>query len=183
MLKNNGKSPRKWSSGKTWIFLCDKWKIRNKRLNKNTSSCYCWNIFDKYVQKVLFYFIRRVAVRIGRPVLVVDPGPMLNMLVVGCCGAALNWKADWVGAIPGLGALNVNGAVGAAGAVDGPPKLNGFDASGWLFVAPNANDEPTQRKVVTILLIFCIVQSYAMKKNPKCQFNLKKIQRKMYIAN
>lgn len=87
------------------------------------------------------YLIRRVAVRIGRPVLVVLvplPGPILKILAGGCC-CALNWNAFCVG----FGALNEK-ADCAAGAVAGPPKPNagGLAASVVLFAALNENPVP-----------------------------------------
>lgn len=84
------------------------------------------------------YLIRRVAVRIGRPVLVVLlplPGPILKILVGGCC--ALNWNAF----CGGFGALKEN-ADCAAGAVAGPPNPNGLAASVVLFAALNENAVP-----------------------------------------
>lgn len=54
------------------------------------------NAINMYVtmvyRKMVAYFIRRTAVRIGRPVFAVFvplPGPILNILAAGC-GVALN---------------------------------------------------------------------------------------------
>lgn len=55
----------------------------------------------------------------------------------GCCicGVPPNWK------VFGVAGLNENGACAvAAGAVAGPPKLNGFGASAGLLLALNGNE-------------------------------------------
>lgn len=89
-----------------------------------------------------------MAVRIGRPVLVVFvplPGPILKIFVVGGC-CALNWNAFCVGA----GALNENADCVATGADVGPPNANGcFAASVELLVALNENVVPNG---------FCLIQ-------------------------
>lgn len=92
------------------------------------------------------YLIRRVAVRIGRPVLVVFvplPGPMLKMFAGGW---ALNWNAFGAGPGPGVGALNEKADCVAAGAVAGPPNANGLAASVELFWALNENELPNKMK-------------------------------------
>lgn len=64
-------------------------------------------------------------------------GPMLKRFAAaGCCicgDVPPNWKAF------GVAGLNENGAC-AAGAVAGPPKLNGFAASAGLLFALNENE-------------------------------------------
>lgn len=84
--------------------------------------------------------MRRVACRIGRPLLVVPPPvPMLNKLLFGCCAPipALNWNA-FVGNVGAAAPAEKLNAGAAAGAVAGPPpKLNVVSAG-----APNANGLP-----------------------------------------
>lgn len=102
------------------------------------------------VQKLINYLIRRVAVRIGRPVFVVFvplPGPMLNIFGVAVgCGAPICVCPNAFGA----GELNEKPAGVAAGAVAGPPNPNDFDASVALAEALNENDgvavEKTNKK-------------------------------------